>query len=161
MGFWSFMNKMVTGKPVFENLPRRPEPEKVGDSSPFIDAKGRKIVPRITIERCKSHLNGSRMDVTARLTNASGFEVELDKIMILGTRAEIGRRLQPHEGHEVTLYRGLQPVSDHARKAILYYRIVQNGDNFSADFMVEFNRESDGKFTVEELHPEYNIVRDV
>lgn len=170
MGLWNFMTKMVQGKPVFEAPPRTQEDQQVGSEgqpaggmvnpSPFVDQGGKKILPHIRIEHCKSHLNGDHMEVTAWLTNESEFEVELDRITLLDARTVIGRRLRPHEGHEATLYRGPQPTSDHNHKASLTYKIVQNGDYFSADFMVEYNRESNGAFTVEEFHSEH-IIHDV
>lgn len=170
MGVWNFMKKMATGKPVFEDEPPQPGFEHAGwvdhitgpttNSSPFVDERGSKIIPQITIERCRSHVNGDRLDVTAWLTNTSPFEVEIDKMAILDMRTVIGRRLKPQEGHEVTLYHGVMPSSDHMQKAQLYYKIVQNGDNFCADYRVEYNRESNGMFTVEQFHPDH-IVHDV
>lgn len=170
MGLWNFISKMAQGKPVFEDTPQAKESEQAGwveessqsatTSSPFVDERGRKIIPEITIAHCKSHLNGAHMEVTAWLTNESEFEVELSKMTILDVRTVIGRRLHAHEGHEVTLYRGVEPSSDHAHKAQLYYKIVENGDNFCADYMVEYNRESNGMFTIEELHADH-IVHDV
>jgi hypothetical protein len=173
MGLWNFISKMAQGKPVFEEPAHEPKSDQAGwteettqptqspvNPSPFVDDKGRKIIPQITIEHCKSHINGNHMDVTAWLTNASEFEVELDKMVMIDAKAELDRRLQPNEGHEVTLYRGKLQTSDHAHKAKLYYKIVQNGDYFCADFMIEYNRESNGTFVVEEFHPEH-IVHDV
>jgi hypothetical protein len=173
MGLWSFISKMAQGKPVFEEPVHEPKADQAGwaeettqpaqsavDPSPFVDEKGRKIIPQITIERCKSHINGNHMDVTAWLTNTSEFEVELDKMEMIDAKTELDRRLRPHEGHEVTLYRGALRTNDQAHKAKLYYKIVQNGDYFCADFMIEYNRESNGMFTVEEFHPD-NIIHDV
>ena len=94
------------------------------------------------------------------MTNESPFEVEVQAMTMLDTKTVIGRRLSPQDGHEVMLYRGNVPINDHAHKAQLYYKIVQNGDSFCADFMIEFNRESNGTFTVEQLHPDH-IVHDV
>ena len=171
MGVWDFIKKMVAGKPVFENPPHQREEEHAGwvdhitttpatNPSPYTDERGNKIIPHITFEHCKSHINGTNMSVTAWATNHSEFEVELDKMVMIDTKTELDRRLQPQQGHEVTLYRGPQPTSDHAHRAQLYYKIVQNGDTFRADFMIEYNRESNGVFTVEQLHPE-NIIHDV
>jgi hypothetical protein len=170
MGFWDFMKKMATGKPVFEDQSQQAGAEHAGwvdhvtDTSPtstsFVDERGNKIVPQVTIERCRSHTNGDRLDVTAWLTNVSPFEIELDRMAMLDMRTVLGRRLQPQEGHEVNLYHGMVPTSDHDQKAQLYYKIVQNGDNFCADYRVEYNRESNGSFTVEQVHPD-NIIHDV
>lgn len=178
MGLWNFISKMAQGKPIFEEPAQqeqgergwadksdqpgwKPEPaQPAANPSPFIDDKGRKILPIITIERCKSHVNGQYIDVTAWLTNASELEIELDRMVMIDAKTEIDRRLRPQEGHEVTLYRGRLPRDDRAHKAQLYYKIVQNGDYFCADFMIEYNRESNGTFTVEEFHPD-NIIHDV
>lgn len=167
MGLWNFMSKMVQGKPIFEEPKREsrepgwaPEPSQSASESTFVDEGGKKIIPTVTIEHCKSHINGNHMDVTAWLTNASEFEIELDKMVMIDAKAGIGRRLRPGEGHEVMVYRGVLQTSDHAHKAELYYKIVENGDYFRADYMVEYNRESNGTYTVEEFHPEH-IVHDV
>ena len=171
MGLWNFVKKMAAGKPVFEATPSQQEDDHAGwvehvtapaaEASPYVDDKGNKIIPLIAIEHCKSHGDGQQLQVTAWLTNRSSFELELDKIVMLDTKTELDRRLQPQESHEVTLYRGPQPTSDHAHKAQLYYKIMENGDNFCADFSIEYNLESDGRFTVEELHPERGMIHDV
>jgi hypothetical protein len=170
MGMWDFVKKMATGKPIFEEPPREQASDRAGwveessqpaeSPSPFLDEHGRKIVPEVRVERCKSHLNGAHMEVTAWLTNVSSFEIELDKMIVRGMRTELDRRLRPNEGHEVTVYKGQQPMDDHDHKAQLYYKIVENGDYFCADFMIEYNRESSGMFTIEEFHPDH-IVHDV
>ena len=169
MGLWDFVRKMAQGKPVFE-APSQQQDDQAGwrdqpaqafvNPTPFVNGQGRKIIPEIVLEYCKSHLNDRRMEVTAWATNRSQFEVELDAMVMLGAKERLDRRLRPQEGHEVTLYRGPQPADDHAHKANLYYKILQNGDNFQADFMIEYNLESSGLFTVEQLHPE-PAVRDI
>lgn len=171
MGLWDFVKKMATGKPVFEVDSSRQQDDHAGwvehvttpeaEVSPYVDDKGNKIIPLMTIEHCKSHLDGQHLQVTAWLTNRSSFEVELDKIVMLDTKMELDRRLSPQQGHEVILYRGAVPTHDHAHKAQLYYKIVENGDYFCADFSIEYNLESDGRFTVEELHPERGMIHDV
>lgn len=172
MGVWDFIKKMATGKPVFENQPPQHDADHAGwvdhiattpatNPSPFVNEQGSKIIPQVTMEHCKSHIDGANMNVTAWVTNRSQFEIELDKIVMIDTKTELDRRLQSQEGHEVTLYRGPQPANDRANKAQLYYKIVQNGDNFCADFMIEYNLESTGMFTVEDLHPDQHMVHDV
>lgn len=171
MGLWDFVKKMATGKPACEATPDQHEATHAGwvehvttpetGASPYVDEKGNKVIPVIAIEHCKSHVDGQNLHVTAWLTNRSSFEVELDKIVMLDTKTELDRRLNPQQGHEVVLYRGVAPTHDHAHKAQLYYKIVENGDNFCADFSIEYNLESDGRFMVEELHPERGMIHDI
>ncbi len=178
MGFFDGLRRMIQGEPIFTNEPKQAsrndydddDPWKKDDvpsqdtensvESPFVDEKGRKIIPEIRLEHCKSHRNGPTMMVTAWATNTGDVEVELDKVEILGVKYEIDRFLDPGKAHEVTLYKGPVPMNESYHEAILQYRIVKNGDYFAAHFMVEYNRESDGVYTVEELHPE-RIIRDV
>lgn len=171
MGMWNFVKKMATGKPVFEATPNQHEAEHAGwvehvtvpaaNTSPYVDEKGKKVIPVIAIEHCKSHVDGLNLHLTAWVTNHSPFEVELDKIVMLDTKTELDRRLTPQQGHEVILYHGAMPTHDRAHKAQLYYKILENGDYFCADFSIEYNLESDGRFTVEELHPERGMIHDV
>ncbi|MNQ06400.1 hypothetical protein D3C85_191520 [compost metagenome] len=178
MGFFEGLGKMFQGKPLFEDHsdhksqvdpgddPWRKDAESAAkesttpEASLLVDEKGRKIIPEIRLERCKSYVNGNEMMVTAWATNAGNVEVELDKIEILGMRYELDRFLSPGKGHEVTLYKGPVTMDDSHDEATLHYKIVENGDYFAAEFMIEYNRESNGVYVVEELHPE-SVVRDI
>ncbi|MNH50385.1 hypothetical protein D3C87_1355000 [compost metagenome] len=177
MGFFDSLGRMFKGEPIFvdeskkdgqnddnDDPWRQDDPAEESQEAPMksllVDEKGRKIIPEIRLEHCKSHVNGSIMTVTAWATNTGDVEVELDKIEILGMRYEIDRFLNPGKSHEITIYKGPAPTNDAHHEAILHYRIVKNGDYFAAEFMVEYNRESSGIFIVEELHPE-SVIRDV
>lgn len=166
MGFWGALGKMAQGKPVFESesasLPQQDTPASTQQQAahPWVDSRGQKIIPHITLMHCKSVINGEKMEVTAWVTNSSELEIELDKIVLIDVRTELDRRLRPAEARQVVLYRGPIAKNDYAHKANLYYKIVLNGDYFCADYRVEYNREPNGKYTVEELHPERDI-RDV
>lgn len=181
MGFFDGLRRMIEGKPVFvdeskkdirdisdddedpwrqDEAPTTDPPMSQGPESLLVDERGRKIIPEIHLEHCRSYINGTSMMVTAWATNTGKVEVELDKVDLLGMKYELDRRLNPGQAHEVTLYKGPVPGNESYHEAILYYKIVENGDYFAAHFMIEYNRESDGVFTVEELHPE-RVVHDV
>lgn len=178
MGMWDFVRKMAEGKPVFEpsdeakstsgppsseapvqRIEVTPAPAPPV-ASPLVDDQGRKMIPQLTMAHCRSHVNGGQLEVTAWITNTSAVAVRIAEIVLLGSKTHIDRDLAPGEAHEVVLYRGSAPKDDTAHKAELYYKIKENGDNFCADYMIEYYRESNGAWLVEELHPE-RIVRDV
>lgn len=175
MGFFSGLGRLIRGEPIFVNKPKDAEDDFSDDpwkrddqdtdnssveKSPFIDEKGRKIIPEIRLEHCKSHIDGDNMTVTVWATNMSDIEIEIDKVDMLGMWREIDRFLKPREAHELLLYKGKIPTDENDHKAILQYRIVKNGDCFAAEFRIEYNFESDRRYTVEELHPE-PVVRDI
>jgi hypothetical protein len=159
MGFWS---NLIQGKPAFEDESgvSQPDTASANSSNRFVDASGKKTIPQVTIDHVKSHIQGASIMTTAWVKNLSTLEIELDKITVLGTKKEIDRRLRPQESHEVTIYTGPAPKNDHDHKASLQYKIVENGDYFLAEYMVEFHYESDGTYTIEELHAD-NVVRDI
>lgn len=169
MGFWGSLGKIVAGKPVYDDTSVRdrlyPSSEDTQASaqppkSTFIDANGNKIVPEVSFKRLKAHANGSRVTVRAWATNDSQFELELTKIELLGQHRDIRRRLRPSESHEVIVYDGAVRTHDHDRHARLYYKIHQNDDLFLADYEIEYHRESNGTYTLEDLHRD-NGPRDI
>ena len=170
MGFWNGINKLILGKPVFEDQPTvrdkivsaddQSYDEATQANNPFVDQHGKKIIPEVRIEHVTSHINGLSFTTTAWMKNVSTLEIELDKITVLGYRVEIDRRLRPQEAHEITLYKGPALKDNHNHKAILQYKIVENGDYFSAEYTVEFKYESDGTYTIKALQPNYG-VRDI
>lgn len=175
MGFFDGLGRLIRGEPIFVDHPKKddqdsddpwrqddaPAGEQVEpQGSQLVDEKGRKIIPAIHIERCKSYVNGPQMTVTAWATNTGDVEIKLDKIEILGMRYELDRFLSPGKGHEITIYKGPAPINDHYHEAVLHYKIVKNGDYFAAEFMIEYNRESSGIYIVEDLHSE-SVIRDV
>ena len=178
MGMMDFFRKMITGRPVFEEPTAvqrdndlqpgwnendepgwKPETTQPPEHSPLVDDHGHKVIPQVAITHLKSHPNGERLDVTAWVQNNSELEIQVDTMEMLGLRSKIGRRMAPHKGHEATLYHGVRPTDDHNTKAKLYYKIVENGDMFEADYWIEFDRDSQGLW-VEQLHAE-PYVRDI
>lgn len=169
MGFLDGLGKMIKGEPLFDSSDeelkdddtfRQPEDNLQEVAHPLVDDAGRKVIPHVTVEHCKTHRRGATVEVTAWLTNSSDLEIELDKIQLLNNKSELNRRLHAQEGHEALLYRGPVITTDSLHKAELLYRIIQNDDYFKAEFMIEYNHESDGTFTVEDLHPEH-AIRDI
>lgn len=170
MGFWSTVNKLLQGKPVFEDEPNvrdkitgavaQTENGVEPVENRFVDEHDKKIIPEVAIEHVTSHLHGGTFITTAWIKNLSKFEIELDKITALSIKIEIDRRLRPQQAHEITLYNGPILKDDHNHKAILQYKIVENGDYFSAEYTVEFKYESDGTYIIKALRPNYG-VRDI
>ena len=165
MGLWNGVVRMLQGKPVFqaekrENLPYEAMPVRgVADKTP-VDSKGQKIIPRVSVERCKSHINGDTMLVTAWITNESDALLELDKIVIMDQKSELDYRIEPGRAHEFRLYSGPILRNDAAKTAGLYYKLVSRSDYFRAECMVEYDYEADGSYLVSELHPE-KLVHDL
>jgi phage terminase large subunit len=161
MGFWQ---KMFSGKPVFDEDDQEQDAKTlttpVNIKSAFVDQHGKKIIPEISFRNFKSHSNGSKVTSWAWVENLSEFEVELEKIELLSYHAHIGRRLKPHEGHEVMVYDGVTIQHDHDHHVRVYFTIHENDDLFLAEYTIEFNRESNGMFTLEEFHREHQ-ARDV
>lgn len=178
MGFFDGLRRMIQGKPIFTDESKAETRDDFNDDDPWgqddvpadeqvvpkksllIDDKGRKIIPEIRLEHCRSYVNGPTMMVVAWATNTGKVEVELDKVELLGVKYELDRFLKPGQAHELTLYKGPVPVNESYHEAILYYKIVENGDYFAAHFMIGYNLVSNGVYTVEELHPE-RVIHDV
>ena len=168
MGFLDGLGRMLQGKPAFvdpglkqtEVPPRAPTDAPQATNQTPVDQRGYKIIPVVTLEHCKSHLNRDRVEVSAWATNQSDSEVELDKITLLGTTMQLDRRLSAGQAYEVRLYSGTAPTHDSYHKANLYYKLVSSNDYFQADFTVEYDYQSDGKYLPEQFHPEHPI-RDI
>jgi len=170
MGFWNSVNRMIQGKPVFEDQPttrdtitgsnEHAQETTAQTQNQFVDSHGKKIIPEVGIEHVASHIQGTSFTTTAWIKNLSSLEIELDKITVLGIRNEIDRRLRPGQAHEVTLYRGPALKNDYNHKAILQYKIVENVDYFSVEYSVEFKYESNGTYTIKALQHNYG-VRDI
>lgn len=179
MGFFDALRRLTRGEPIFTDESKKDDQTNDNDDpwqqddqaqakgdqdtpvkSLLIDERGRKIIPEIRLEHCKSYINGSVMTVTAWATNTGEVEVELDKVELIGMRYELDRFLNPGQGHEIMLYKGPVVMDDSHHEAILHYKIVENGDYFAAEFMIEYNLESNGVYLVEELHPP-PVIRDI
>lgn len=161
MGFWSGLNRIVQGKPVFVD----PNNQSVDvDAGPDINAattqSGEKVIPVIEFENCKSRVDGSKMEVFVWVTNKGSVAVELDKIRMLGETIELDRILQPNEAREIRVYQGAVAKNDDDEMAHLQYKQRDNGDYFQADFTIEFDYDSQGFYEVEEFHP-VRQIRDI
>lgn len=157
MGFWNGLGKMVQGKPVFGEGTQVPTGSNQSADKTPIDGYGNKIIPEVKFEHCKTHISGTAAEVTVWATNLSMHEIELDKVVMLDTKIEIDRRLGPQQSHEIKAYKGPIPTDDHSKKASLFYKLVDSGDYFRADFMIEYIRESDGTYFMVDFHPERQI----
>lgn len=167
MGFWSAVGKILQGKPVFEN------PEHLGSdrddvesadaavpAKPGYDEKGQKIIPKISISRCQSHMSGDRMQVWVWVKNEAAVPVRLERTTMIGATRQLGNFLSPGEQEQVELYNGSRPRINSYTKAEMYYMQINTNDYFCAEYEVEYEYESDGTYTVSELHP-YSYVKDV
>lgn len=170
MGFFGVMGRLLQGKPAFVD-PKFEQAGKTGTEaqafnpmaahrSPedqVVDSQGRKIIPELKIEHLKSHRNGNQMMTVGWVTNTSTHRVRVDDIHILKQKVVLHRELGPGEAHEIQFYHGPVAVNDYEHKAQIAYRLLENGDCFRADYNVEYNRDQDGMYTIEELHPEHPI----
>lgn len=167
MGFLSGLGRVLAGKPVFQDG----ESTSGGSSSAAggqtvkagetpRDNQGRKIIPEFEIENCKPDDNGSRVDISAKITNTSDARVELDKIILWGQKYELDYRFEPHQSRQMWLYRGPAVRTNSYHTANLIYKLVDSGDYFQADYEIEYDLESDGSYSLSELHL-IRPVRDV
>ena len=163
MGFWHGLGNILGGRPVFDEsrddmaqLRHEESPHDTKDhKTSFVDEHGNKIVPEVSFKHFKSHVDGSRVKTWAWAVNDSPFELELVKTELLGHHQAIHRRLKPGESHEVMVYVGQVISHEHDHHAHLYYKIHENDDLFLAEYTIEFHRESNGTFMIEEFHRTY------
>ena len=171
MGFLKAFGNMIKGKPVFETPADTKDalstdkstvlPQSSGPPAQPLVAARRKIIPTFTLEYCKTNIDGDLIEVNVWATNTSNVDIEIDKCIIIDTKTAIDRRLSPGQAHQITLYRGPIPTTDHAHKANIFYKSIRANEYFRVDFMVEYNHESDGTYTVEELHPEHYAIKEL
>jgi hypothetical protein len=157
MGFLDGLGRFMQGKDVFEGTPRPDAPQiPASDAqrqqSPLVDEHGYKIIPHITLDNVKTHRDGDTMTVMAWITNHSERPVRIDYFTVLGQKQTFQYEISPSKPRQLTIYKGPVAPSEHDGHAELTFRIKENDDLFKNVYHVEFNRESDGKFTIEELH---------
>ena len=176
MGFMDGLKKIIQGKPVFEDpnspvsnesvsardqfdsqvaTPTNPPPAQV------LAPQQTKVIPTFDLRHCETHVDGEVITVTIWVTNTSTVDIEIDKCVILDRKTEIERRLSPGQAHEIILYKGPVPATDHAHKANIFYKSIRENEYYRADFVVEYNREQDGAYTVEDLHPEHYAIKEL
>jgi hypothetical protein len=173
MGFLDGLGKFLSGKPVFDEHPddtprddtaqlkHELHQDESSEKSPFIDQHGNKITPQVTFRHLKSHVDGSNVTTWAWVANMSQFEIELVRTEVLGHRQDINRVLRANEQHEVKIYHGPIITSDHDRHARLYVKIHKNDDLFLEEYMIEYHRESNGTYLLEEFHRVNPAPRDI
>jgi hypothetical protein len=165
MGFLQGLGKLIAGEPVFDETPsddddrdrvkQSVQPDSAPIRSTFVDEHGKKIVPDVSFKKFKSNVNGPKDTTWAWVKNNSPFEIEIVKIEALGQHQDIRRRLRPNEEHEVKIYDGQVITHDHDHHAKMYVKIHENDDLFLTEYEVEYNRESNGTYTLEEFHHTY------
>jgi hypothetical protein len=166
MGFFNSLGRLLQGKPVFQDETPKSEtpsaqPLSVSSKqSPLVNEYGYKNIPHISLEHVKAHRAGDDMTVTGWVTNHSDRRIRVDHVLVLGQKQIFQRELEPGKGHELTVYKGKCAHNEYEAHAELVFRISENGDLFKNAYHVEFNRESDGKFVVEEFH-EDSPVQDI
>ncbi|KKW03687.1 MAG: hypothetical protein UY35_C0005G0135 [Candidatus Saccharibacteria bacterium GW2011_GWC2_48_9] len=154
------MGKMAKGEPIFDenNAHRQSTDTGASQQVPTVDAirqNGHKVIPEIRVTRLVSRRNGSNMTTHVWLQNDAPFAVEVRSFRVMGQATSMNYRLEPAQGREVNIYSGPVASHDDEDDAYVDYRIVQNGDYFQQHFHVEFDRQSDGMYLLEELHPEH------
>ena len=163
------MSKMAKGEPIFDAqsppvTTNSQTPQSHGETIPQADPTrhdtGHKIHPEIKVSRLTTRRNGSSMQTYVWIQNDAPFAIELRSFRIMGRASSMGYQLAPSRGQEVLIYSGPIAKDESEHDAHAEYRIVQNGDYFQQEFHVEFDRQSDGTFLIEELHPEEH-VRDI
>lgn len=177
MGFLDGLRKMMQGKPVFED-PNQTQPDVTVKAVDQFDTKvptptdplptkvitqpqQAKVAPTFDLRHCQTQIDGDQCTVTIWVTNTSAVDIEIDKSVILDTKTEIDRRLSPGQAHQVILYKGRMPKTDHAHKANIFYKAIRENNYYRVDFTVEYNRESDGTYSVEDLHPEHYAIKEI
>jgi len=170
MGFLNGLGRFLQGKPVFETeqkpssgpMPPQPVEQSKPQQTPLVDERGYKNIPEITVDYLKARRSGDRATVTAYIKNHSDRQVRVDYFVVHGQKRVFQLELEPGKTtpRDVVLYEGPVAPNEHDSHAELVFRIMENGDLFKNEYHVEFNREADGKYVIEELH-EDGPVRDI
>lgn len=158
MGFFDALKRMADGKPVFENTEQdgrqvnhsQSEPAATNGATPA-QPSGPKETPRIDIVRTESRMNGSNMLVTCVIQNDSQSSLDLDRLQMLGRATDLQTILRPGESRQINIYNGSRPNNMNSRSVELVYKKVEDTDAFQADFNIEYQREEDGTYVVDDL----------
>lgn len=169
MGFLDGLGRFLQGKAVFEDegaphsdAPQVPSPgeQPKPAQSPLVDEHGYKIIPHVTLDHVEVYRDRDTMTVTAWVANHSDKFIRLEHIHVLGQKQVLNRELGPNDSHKETVYKGAVALNEYDSHAEMPFYIKDNQDRFENVYHVEFHRESDGKFTIEEFH-EDGPVRDI
>jgi hypothetical protein len=162
MGFLGELGKAFMGKP----LGPQPENQSAQSTTPqtsngIVDASGRKIIPNIHVKNIKSYRQGSdKLLVKGWVFNESADQIiRVDNSYLLKQKRTQNQEIGPGSSRELTLYDG-PALHDDEHHAQITYRLRANGDVFMENYHIEYSRESDGTFLVEELHDD-GPVRDI
>lgn len=164
MGFLGDLGKALVGQPVggdasTQNPQQSPPVQQNGNG--IVDATGRKIIPDIDVRNLKSYRQGDKLLVKAWIFNTSPDQViRVDTTYLLKQKRTQNQEINSGSSRELTLYDGPMPRNENDHNAQIAYRLKQNQDVFMENYRVEYNRESDGVVTVEELHDD-GPVRDI
>lgn len=157
---------MVKGEPIYTVTSNRQNDNSSQDSArrtidPTRHESGHKIHPQVRITNLKTSRNGARMETYAFIRNDSPYEIEARGIRLMGQNTPL-RVSVPSSGtsrSQVKIYSGNIAHNDAENDAHLDFLITSNGDYFQQKFDVEFDRQSDNTYLIEELHAE-DYVRD-
>lgn len=160
MGFFNALGKIIKGEPVFSaqnEVNTQPVDGilEVGKKQQDVTRtdSGHKVEPSVRVARVKTSRNGSKMVSYAWVQNNSLFAVEVTKFYVGGQSINLNCLLGANQGRQVKIYDGTVKDNNKDSDAYLDCKIAQNGDYFRQNFYVEYHRESDGGYLVEELHP--------
>lgn len=160
MGFFDTLGKIINGQPVFDE-PQTIAPSPVSGttsrSDPTRTDTGHKLHPQVRVTRVKTSRSGNRMTSYAWVQNDSPYAVTLKKFYVMGQGSSMNYQLNPGQSREVQVYSGRIATSEHEADAYLDIMIAQNGDYFQQEFHVEFDRQGDGMYLIEEFHPEDHV----
>lgn len=156
MGLFDFVSKMIKGEPVFDARPPATEASQQSVDDTRTET-GHKVTPEVRVTRVKSTRNGDKKLTYAWFQNHSTYSVVLKKFYVMGRSVSMQVRLGPGEGREVQVYSGGVADNEHDAHAYVDIMIEQNGDYFQQEFHVEFDRQADGTYLIEEFHPESHV----
>ena len=161
MGFFDAMSKMIKGEPIFDANQAPTSAEAPSGNTGVTDLTrhdtGQKVIPEVRVMRVKTSRNGDSMTSYAWVQNESPYAIVLKKMYVMGQGESMSYQLRPGQGREVRVYDGQIASHDGERNAHLDFHIEQNGDYFQQEFNVEFDRQADGKYLIEEFHPEAHV----
>jgi len=157
MSLFEFLDRMVEGKPVFDDqsavkkdsnmsAPKTEESSKAtirkGDDHSF---------PVVYVKHATTRFNGNKMQVYCRILNTWPEEIMIDKITILGVKREIDDFLNGGEEHEFLVYDGPK-VSKQYFEAQLDYKTRREGDYFRSIHDLTFLYHGDDKtYSINEI----------
>lgn len=120
----------------------------------LLDDRGLKVIPKILIERLRSHRQVDRLTVTAWIRNLSDLPIRVKSISILKQPNTFNQILGPHESRQLTLYNGAAPHNENEHQARINYRLQLNRDMFQATYRIGYHYDSDGTREINQLYPD-------